>query len=186
MKRLLLLVAILTAFAFTAMAQDASSASGASGQSSTKSAKSSKKKSSESASADQAGGAAASSEKSSSAKSSTLTGCVSSSANSDGMYTLSNGRYKKGVEIGPTDKVKDHAGHQVQLKGKWSTAAAVGEANAKSAKEKGEHHFEVDSVKHISETCSTAPGGGTMGAGESKGAKKSKKSADSSATPKGF
>jgi hypothetical protein len=102
-----------------------------------------------------------------SGKKSTLTGCISASPNSDGMYTLSNGRYKNGVEIGPSDKVKDHAGHQVALKGTWSTAAAAGEnagvASSTGTSEKGEKHFDVSSVKHISDTCKEAPGGGTMG-----------------------
>lgn len=164
MKRLVLLMTVLVAFAFTAMAQDASSASSTSGQTSTKSAKSSKKKSSDS-SMDQMGGAASSAK----TKTSTLTGCVSSSAGSDGNYSLANGRYKNGVSLMPTDKVKDHAGHQVSLKGTWSS-------DKKS--------FNVDSVKHISDTCSAAPGGGTTGMKSGKGSKK--KSGDSSATPKGF
>jgi hypothetical protein len=105
---------------------------------------------------------------------------MSSSANADGMYTLSNAKNKKGVEVGPADKVKDHAGHQVSLMGKWSTAAGAGEANAASAKEKGERHFEVDSVKHISETCSEAPGGGTAGTKS-----KDKNKGETASTPKG-
>lgn len=178
MKKSLFLLAVLAAFTFGAVAQDATPSSNAAGQTSTAKSAKSKKKSSDSSMA----GMAMDNNGKSSAKGSTLTGCVSSSANSDGMYTLSNGRYKKGVEIGPADKVKDHAGHQVSLTGKWSTAAAAGEANAASAKEKGERHFEVDNVKHLAETCSTAPGGGTTG---SKGGKKAKPAADSSA-PKGF
>lgn len=172
MKRFVLLVTVLLAFAFSAVAQDTSATGSASGQTATKSSKSSKKKSSDAASADQAAGGAATS--SNSGKSSTLTGCVSSSAGSDGNYTLSNGRYKNGVSLTPTDKVKDHAGHQVSLKGSWS-------GDKKS--------FNVDSVKHISETCSTAPGGGTTGSKSSgtKGGKKgSKAGSDSTSTPKGF
>lgn len=184
MKRLLLLVAVLGAFAFTAMAQDTSASSSTSGQTTSKTSKSSKKKSSDMA-MDQSGGAAAGTKTGKAGKSSTLTGCVSSSPNSEGMYTLSNGRYKNGVEIGPADKVKDHAGHQVALTGKWGTAAQAGETNA-SSKEKGERHFDVDSVKHISDTCSTAPGGGTTGSKMKGGKKGSKSGADSTATPKGF
>lgn len=167
MKRMLFLAAILLAFTFTAMAQDAS-ASGASGQTSAKSSKSSKKKSSETAASDTAGGAAS---QSTSAKSSTLTGCVSSAAGSDGNYMLTNGRYKNGVSLMPTDKIKDHAGHQVALKGSWGS-------DKKS--------FNIDSVKHISPTCSAAKGGGTTGTAGSgtKGSKK--KSGDATSTPKGF
>ena len=96
------------------------------------------------------------------------------------MYTLSNGRYKNGVEVGPADKIKDHAGHQVALTGKWSTAAEAGE-KAEAHEKKGERHFDVSDVKHIAETCSTAPGGGTTGS-KMKGDKSEKKSS-SSATP---
>src|SRR4051794_38931868 len=103
MKRLLLLVAVLGAFAFSAMAQDTSTSSSASGQTTT-TKKSTKKKAGDMSGMSDQGGDKMSSGKSS-AKGSTLTGCVSSSANSEGMYTLSNGRYKKGVEIGPADKV---------------------------------------------------------------------------------
>ena len=101
-----------------------------------------------------------------SGKESTLTGCLSASANSDGMYMLSNGHYKKGIEVGPSDKVQEHAGHQVALKGHWGNAAAAGESAgvaSSAGNEKGERHFEVDSVKHISDTCKEAPGGGTVG-----------------------
>ena len=94
-----------------------------------------------------------------SSKGSTLTGCVSSSPDANGNYTLSNSQHKTGVAIGPADKVKEHAGHQVSLTGKWTTASAAG-TEAAAGKEKGSRMFEVDNVKHISDTCSTAPGGG--------------------------
>jgi hypothetical protein len=121
-----------------------------------------------------------------SGKMSTLTGCLSASADSDGMYTLSNGHYKKGVEVGPTDKVKDHAGHQVALKGHWGSAAAAGEnagGVASSSTEKGEKHFDVDSVKHIADTCKEAPGGGTMGHMSHKSSKKNKGETGATSTP---
>jgi len=175
MKKLSLLLMILAAFAFAAVAQDASQTSSSSGQTTTKSSKSK--------SGDHSGMAMDHDQSSmgkSSAKGSTLTGCLSSSPNSEGMYTLANAKSKKGVEVGPADKVKDHAGHQVSLTGKWSTAAEAGETNAASSKEKGERHFEVDSVKHISETCSEAPGGGTAGSKMKKG---DKTKSSSSATP---
>jgi hypothetical protein len=174
MKKCCLLLIALAAFAFTAMAQDASQTSSSSGQTST----------SKSKSGDHSGMAMDhQASNKASGKDRTLTGCLSSSANSDGMYTLSNAKMKKGVEVGPADKVKDHAGHQVSLTGKWSTAAEAGEANAASTKEKGERHFEVENVKHLSDTCSEAPGGGTMG---SKGGKhKSKSSGETSSAPKG-
>lgn len=173
MKRMLLLLGILAAFTFMAVAQDASQTSGTQSTTTT-----SKKKSSKS----DMSGMAMDHQGSKGAKGSTLTGCLSSSANAEGMYTLSNAKMKKGVEVGPTDKVKDHAGHQVALTGKWSTGAEAGE-KAGTKEEKGERHFEVDSVKHISETCSEAPGGGTTGS-KTKG--KSKGTGEASSTPKGF
>ena len=128
MKRVLLMLAATAAFACTtAFAQVAGSAGSASGSSTGTAAQDASQTSSQSQ-ADTTTGKhhkkGAMGENGSSGKMSTLTGCVSSSANSDGMYTLSNGRYKNGVEVGPSDKVKDHAGHQVALKGHWSTAAA--------------------------------------------------------------
>lgn len=177
MKRLCLLLTVLAAFAFTAMAQDASPSSSSSGQTTTKSSKSK--------SGDHAGMAMDHQDSmgKSSGKGSTLTGCLSSSANSEGMYTLSNAKNKKGVEVGPADKVKEHAGHQVSLTGKWSTAAEAGE-KAEATEKKGERHFEVDSVKHIAATCSEAPGGGTTGSKmKMKKGEKSNSKTSSSATP---
>ena len=178
MKRVLLMLAATAAFACTtAVAQAGGAGTGTAGSSTTGS-------NSIGASQDTAAGQTGTAhhhkggmkgEKS--GKMSTLTGCLSASANADGMYTLSNGRYKKGVEVGPTDKVQAHAGHQVALKGHWSTAAAAGENTsgvaAPAGNEKNEKHFEVDSVKHISDTCKEAAGGGTVG---HKGHKKSKSS----------
>ena len=178
MKRLCLLLTFLAAFAFAAMAQDASPTSSPAGQTTTKSSKNK--------TAGEHSGMAMDHKDNmgkSSGKGSTLTGCLSASANAEGMYTLSNARNKKGLEVGPADKVKEHAGHQVSLTGKWSSAAEAGEANAASAKEKGEKHFEVASVKHISETCTQAPGGGTAG---TKGKAKSKGAGETASTPKGF
>lgn len=177
MKRLLLLLAVLVAFTFTAIGQDASQAGGAHGTTTTSTTKKPEKK----AGPDEPSkhGHEIGTHEGTSGKGSTLTGCVSSSPNSEGMYTLSNGRYKNGVEVGPPDKMKDHAGHQVAVTGKWGTGAEAGESNATSAKEKGERHFQVDSVKHISETCSTAS---TTGSKMKKGGKSDSKTS-SSATP---
>jgi hypothetical protein len=90
------------------------------------------------------------------------------------------------VEVGPTDKVKEHAGHQVQLKGEWKAAAAgemAGGATKASAKSKS---FEVASVNHLADTCKeAAPGGGTTGATK-KGEKDMKKGKAKGATPPGF
>ncbi|MGH9523575.1 MAG: hypothetical protein ACRD3E_13695 [Terriglobales bacterium] len=167
MKRVLLMLAATAAFACTTAVAQAGSGTADTGmgaQNGSQTTTGHHKK----------GGAMGDEANGKSGKMSSLTGCLSASPNSDGMYTLSNGRYKSGVEVGPTDKVKDHAGHQVALKGHWGTAGQAGENSggvASSTSEKGEKHFDVDSVKHISETCKEAPGGGTMG---HNGAKKHK------------
>ncbi len=181
MKRFSLLLMFLAAFAFVALAQDASQTSSASSQTSTNTSKKKAKADHSGMAMDQGQTAETGKSSSKGMKERTLTGCLSSSANAEGMYTLSNAKMKKGVEVGPADKVKDHAGHQVSLTGKWSTGAEAGEA-AGTQQTKGERHFEVDNVKHISDTCSEAPGGGTTG---SKGAKKKSKSAgETASTPK--
>jgi hypothetical protein len=105
-------------------------------------------------------GSSTSDEKSGTAKEATLTGCISAQADAGGNYTLTNGKYKKGVQVSPADKVKDHAGHQAQLTGQWS-------ADKKT--------FEVANLKHISATCEMAAGGGTTGT--------TKKGKDKSAAP---
>ena len=119
MKRLLLLFAMVLAFTFTSVAQTGSS--GGTGQ---------------------AGQTTTSKPKAKAPKESTVTGCVSKEPGANGMYTLTNGHYKKGVEVGPADKVKDHAGHTVQLTGQWSGTGA-------------KKSFEVASLKHIAATCTT-------------------------------
>jgi hypothetical protein len=153
MKKVLLLMALALAFTFTAMAQTEGKAGGASGQTTETKAKKSKK-----ASAATESGQAGMAKEAGAAKESTLTGCLSAQPDKDGNYTVSNGRYKKGVEVGPADTVKEHAGHQVKLTGNWSTAA--GEQPG-GGKKKGKKSFQVTNVTHIAETCEKAPGGGT-------------------------
>jgi opacity protein-like surface antigen len=137
MKKALLLFALLLAFAWTASAQD------------------------QSATSSQTTTTAKKSHKSASSKGSTLTGCVSQSANSEGNYTLTNGRHKKGVELlngtGDAD-ISKHAGHEVRLTGNWTTAEAEGAGEANKKEEKGERHFQVTSIKHISDTCTAMAG----------------------------
>ncbi|MBZ5509719.1 MAG: hypothetical protein LAN70_00965 [Acidobacteriia bacterium] len=111
MKKLLLLLAAVLAFTFTSVAQIGYSSGTDESDQTTKTT-----------------------------KEATVTGCVSKEPGANGMYALTNGHYKKGVEIGPTDKVKGHAGHTVQLTGQWS---------GKGAKKM----FEVASLKHLSATC---------------------------------
>jgi hypothetical protein len=153
MKKVLFLLVVALAFTFTAMAQTESNTGAASGQTTTKAKKSKK------GSAATESGQAAMGKEPKAAKEATLTGCLSAQPDSNGNYTLSNGRYKKGVEVTPADKVKEHAGHQVKLTGMW-TAEAAGEQPG-GGKKKGKKAFEVTNVTHISDTCAKAPGGGT-------------------------
>jgi hypothetical protein len=170
MKKLLLLLAVVAAFTCTSVAQYSSS-SGSAGQTSDQTSdqktteKSKSKKSA--ASSDQMGGQAAEKGGGKAKKEATLTGCISPQPDASGNYTLSNAKHKKGVVLEPADKVKEHAGHQTQLTGQWS-----------SDKKK----FEVASVKHISETCEMAPGGGTAGTTK-KGKKDMEKGKDTSGAP---
>lgn len=95
----------------------------------------------------------------------TLTGCLSG-PNDEGAYVLEHGSKK--VEVGGNDELSKHVGHTVKLHGTWSTASAIGEkegaekGEAKEGKsEKGERHFKVTSIDHLSDTCKA--GAGAMG-----------------------
>ncbi len=156
MRKLFFIAIVLVAFAFSAMAQTESQTSGTSGQSSTTTT-TTKKTRQHKASSETSGqaGEAASAQ---GAKESKLTGCISAKPNDEGVYTLTNGRYKKGVELGGQD-LSAHAGHKVQLTGMWEkSGAAVGETEKSGEKQTGERHFKVTDVKHIADTC--APAGG--------------------------
>ncbi|MBZ5566924.1 MAG: hypothetical protein LAN64_03640 [Acidobacteriia bacterium] len=71
-------------------------------------------------------------------KEATMTGCLSAQPDASGSYTLTSN--KKVIKVGPADKVKAHAGHTVELTGKWSG----------SGKDKS---LEVTNLKHIDTTC---------------------------------
>ncbi len=152
MKKLLLLLAVVLAFSFTAVAQYGSESTGQTGQTTTSKSKKSSSGEMGSMSHGDMGKAAKS------AKDHTMTGCISKEPNADGMYVFTNGHYKKGVEVGPTEMIKEHAGHTMQLTGHWTSAAGAGEMGAMSKGEKGEKHFEITSVKHLSATCTAGMG----------------------------
>jgi hypothetical protein len=87
----------------------------------------------------------------------TLTGCLSG-PNDEGAYELKSG--KKEVEVGGLDDLSKHVGHKVRLHGAWAKSGAeIGEkenkeSEAKEGKEeKGERHFKVASIDHLSDTC---------------------------------
>jgi hypothetical protein len=111
------------------------------------------------------------------AGSATLTGCLSG-PNDEGVYELKSG--KKEVEVGGLDDLSKHVGHKVSLHGSWAkTGSDIGEkesSESKGKEEKGERHFKVASINHISDTC---PAGATE-----KGEHHKKGTSEPSATPK--
>ena len=84
----------------------------------------------------------------------TLTGCLSG-PNDEGVYELKSG--KKEVEVGGLDDLSKHVGHKVRLHGSWTKSGAdIGEkesSESKGKEEKGERHFKVASIDHVSDTC---------------------------------
>jgi hypothetical protein len=161
MKKLVMLLALAVAFSLSGFAQTSSSGSSSSGTSSSDTGKTSKKKHSMASDSDTGA---------KSGKSSTVTGCLKSDATP---VTLTNGRYKKGVEVDTsadtTDDFAKHNGHKVQLTGSWEGTGA-------------DKKFKATSMKHISETCTA---GGKASAASDTGTKhKGKKGAtDTSKTP---
>src|ERR1700756_4472548 len=55
-----------------------------------------------------------------------VTGCLRG-PNAEAAYTLTNRRYKKGLEVGGSDALKDHVGHEVTLMGTWAKGTEIGE-----------------------------------------------------------
>jgi len=84
----------------------------------------------------------------------TLTGCLSG-PNDEGVYELKSG--KKEVEVGGLDDLSKHVGHKVRLHGSWTkNGSDIGEkesSESKGKEEKGERHFKVASIDHLSDTC---------------------------------
>jgi len=101
-----------------------------------------------------------------------LTGCLAKNAAGTG-YMLTNGRYKKGVEVTSSEDLAAHIGHEVKLMGAWEkpSTAEAGGAGAKGHEMKT---FNATEVKHISDTCKTT------------GAKKEKKGAEATEKAPGF
>lgn len=89
-------------------------------------------------------------------KESQLTGCLAKDAAGTG-YMLTNGRYKKGVEVKSSEDLSAHVGHEVKLMGTWEKPAA-GDAGA-GAKGETMRTFNATSMKHISDTCKAAAAG---------------------------
>src|SRR4051794_26283783 len=101
-----------------------------------------------------------------------VTGCLSG-PNSENAYVLTNGHYRKGLEVGGTDELAQHIGHRVQLTGTWAKSGAeIGEKEVNEKGEKkgaeeskenseqsGERHLKVTSIKMLADSC-TAPSTG--------------------------
>jgi hypothetical protein len=82
-----------------------------------------------------------------------LKGCVESSG---GQYML---KTKSGKEIPLTGQdISAHSGHEVVVHGSWSS---TGETSGTSGMAKSDHAFNVDSIDHLSDTCSGAGNGKT-------------------------
>lgn len=88
-----------------------------------------------------------------------VTGCLSG-PDAEGAYKITNGHYKKGLEVGGSDELKNHVGHEVTLVGTWAKGSDIGEnEKAESKTEKTEEavgmhkHFKVTDIKMKSETC---------------------------------
>jgi len=101
----------------------------------------------------------------------TLTGCLSG-PNGEGVYELKSG--KRTVEVGGLEDLSKHVGNEVRLHGSWTKSGSeIGEkesAESKEKEEKGERHFKVASIDHVSDTCKAAAGAKTKkGGGESSG-----------------
>jgi hypothetical protein len=110
----------------------------------------------------------------------TLAGCLSG-PNDEGAYVLTNAKGKK-IEVGGSDDLKAHVGHQVKLTGTWAKSGAdIGENEKKEAAEKNEkgekmeheRHFKVTKIEHVAPTCTQ----GAASGGEHKKKSAEKKSA---------
>jgi hypothetical protein len=102
-------------------------------------------------------------------KGTTLTGCLSG-PNDEGAYLLKRKGSSKEIEVGGSDELSKHVGHEVKLHGSWAKSGAdIGEKegsekNEASEGKKGEmeRHFKVASIDHVSDTC---PAAGASAAG---------------------
>jgi hypothetical protein len=82
----------------------------------------------------------------------TVQGCLQGS---DGNYTLTD---KSGTTYqlqGDTKKLSAHVGHEVQITGSTSGTSATGSAMGTQAG--GAQQLTVQSMKHVSKTCQSAP-----------------------------
>jgi hypothetical protein len=119
--------------------------------------------------------AVAQNSQSSEGKAASITGCLSG-PNDEGAYVLKTKTHS--VEVGGTDELKKHVGHEVKLTGSWAKSGSeIGENESaekheaaekhegmekKEAGEKGEahggheRHLKVDKIDHIATSCTAA------------------------------
>jgi uncharacterized protein DUF5818 len=76
----------------------------------------------------------------------TVEGCLQGS---DGNFTLTDSSGATYQLQGDTSKLSEHVGHEVQIKGTTSGAAAGSSAGSQQT-------LNVDSVKHLGKTCKSA------------------------------
>jgi hypothetical protein len=159
MKKLAMLLVLCVGFSLSAVAQYGSSSGSSQGSttssSSDQTTTTTTTKKSKKTSAGEMGAA----------KEHTVTGCLSG-PNDEGVYILKNGRYKKGLEVGGNDELKNHVGHEVKLTGTWASEADMGaKESASEAKESKseakEKHMKVSNIDHIADTCKMVKSGKT-------------------------
>ena len=152
MKKLAMLLVLCVGFSLSAVAQYGSSSGSSQGSttssSSDQTTTTTTTKKSKKTSAGEMGAA----------KEHTVTGCLSG-PNDEGVYILKNGRYKKGLEVGGNDELKNHVGHEVKLTGTWASEADMGAKE--SASEAKEKHMKVSKIDHIADTCKMVKSGKT-------------------------
>jgi Ni/Co efflux regulator RcnB len=150
MRKLLLLLAVAVAFSLSGFAQAASS-----GQTSTTNKDTTQTTTSKKTTKTKGAGTEA--------KESQLTGCLAKNAEGNG-YVLTNGRYKKGVDVKSSEDMSAHVGHEVKLMGTWEKPPASAQKAGTTSEPRT---FNATSLKHISDTCKAS-----AAAGEKKGGKK--------------
>jgi hypothetical protein len=168
MRKFVLLLAAVVAMSLTGLAQTSSqgTSSGTDTQTTTTTTQTTKHAKHAKG---EAGESAATEKSEKSAKESQLTGCLAKDPSGSG-YMLTNGKYKKGVEVKSSEDLSAHVGHEVKLMGTWEKPTA-GEAGGAGAKGETMRTFNATKLDHISDTCKAA------GAAKSKGKKSDKTAA---------
>ncbi len=94
-----------------------------------------------------------SSSQSGSSSGQTVEGCLQGS---NGNFTLTDKSGATYQLAGDTSKLTEHVGHEVQIKGSASGSSPAGASAGGAAS--GQQTLTVESVKHVSKTCTSAGG----------------------------